>query len=77
MTNIYPVLVKQYALCVYILGTRNFDSVNIDYKEPVKKYAGENYTLEQVDNALVKGYITESEYVDTIKYSQKSETPTA
>lgn len=73
MATINSLLVKQYAVCTYIYGTRKFDTIISDYHEPIKKYAGENYTLEQIDNALVKGYITESEYVDTIKYSQPVE----
>ena len=63
-------LTKQYAVCVYVYGTRKFDTVVADYHEPVKKYAADNYTLEQIDNALVKRHITESEYVETIAYTQ-------
>ena len=63
-------LVKQYAVCVYVYGTRKFDTVVADYHEPVKKFAAENYTLEQIDNALVKGNITETEYQETIAYTQ-------
>lgn len=67
-------LTKQYAVCVYIYGTRKFETVVADYHEPVKEYAANTYTLEQIDNALVKGYITEQEYIDTIKYTQSEET---
>lgn len=63
-----PMLTRQYALCVYVYGTRSFSSVVADYHEPVKQYTAETYTLEQIDNALVKGYITEIEYADTIAY---------
>jgi hypothetical protein len=70
------ILTKQYAVCVYVYGTRKFETVVGDYHEPVKKYAAENYTLEQIDNALVKGYITEEEYVNTMKYTKPAETPT-
>ncbi|WP_137743232.1 XkdX family protein [Robertmurraya siralis] len=62
-------LTKQYAVCVYVYGTRNFETVVSDYHEPVKEYAAKTYTLEQIDNALVKGYITEQEYQDTMKYT--------
>lgn len=68
-----PMLTRQYAVCVYIYGTRRFSTVVSDYHEPVKKYAAENYTLEQLDNALVKGYITENEYADTIAYTNSNE----
>lgn len=63
-------LVKQYAVCIYIHGTRKFETVNDNYKEPVKQYAAKNYTLGQIDNALVNNYITEQEYQDTIAYTQ-------
>lgn len=62
-------LVRQYAVCVYVYGTRKFSTVVADYHEPVKEYAGKAYTLEQIDNALVRGYITENEYVETISYT--------
>lgn len=71
-----PLLTKQYAVCVYVHGTRKFETVVVDYHEPVKKYAADNYTLEQIDNALVKGYITESEYLETMKYTKQEEAPT-
>ncbi|MEK5038760.1 hypothetical protein [Sporosarcina sp. FSL K6-3457] len=69
-------LTKQYAVCVYTHGTRKFDTVVADYHEPVKQYAADNYTLEQIDNALVKGYVTETEYQETIAYTAPSDAPT-
>lgn len=71
MTTVNKLLVKQYAVCIYVHGTRNFDSVITDYKEPVKEYAATNYTLEQIDNALVARRITEQEYQDTIAYKSQ------
>ncbi|MBZ9637516.1 hypothetical protein [Clostridium sp. FP1] len=65
---INKLLVKQYAVCVYQYGIRAFSAIMVDYHEPAKKYAGENYTLEIIDKALVNGYITEKEYSDTIAY---------
>lgn len=62
-------LVKQYAVCIYINGTRKISTVAAGYVEPVKEYAAETYTLAQIDNALVKGFVTEAEYTDTIAYS--------
>ncbi|MBS4191183.1 hypothetical protein KHA94_13420 [Bacillus sp. FJAT-49705] len=74
--TIIPLLTKQYAVCVYVYGTRKFETVVADYHEPVKEFAAKTYTLEQIDNALVKGYITESEYVETMKYTKPAEAPT-
>ena len=67
---VIPMLVRQYAVCVYVHGTRKFETVVADYHEPVKQYAAEHYTLEQIDNAYVKGHITEQEYQDTIAYTK-------
>ena len=61
-------LTRQYAVCVYVYGTRKFSTVVAEYHEPVKEYAAQTYTLEQIDYALVKGFITEQEYVDTMSY---------
>lgn len=68
-------LTKQYAVCVFVHGTRKFETVVADYHEPVKQYAADNYTLEQIDNALVKGYVTETEYQQTIAYTQSTDKP--
>lgn len=70
---IIQMLVRQYAVCVYVHGTRSFETVVADYHEPVKKYAAENYTLEQIDRAFVNGYITEAEYQQTITYTKPLE----
>ncbi|MEK4715328.1 hypothetical protein [Sporosarcina sp. FSL K6-5500] len=73
---IHQMLVKQYAVCVYVHGTRKFETVVADYHEPVKQYAADKYTLEQIDNAVVKGYVTEQEYQETIAYTAPSDAPT-
>lgn len=73
--NIIEMLVRQYAVCVYVHGIRSLETVVKDYHEPVKEYAANKYTLEQIDNALVKGYITEEEYQETIAYVKKEEAP--
>ena len=74
--TVNKLLTKQYAVCVYVHGTRKFDTVVTDYHEPVKQYAADNYTLEQIDNAVVKGYITEKEYQETIAKTKPTEAPT-
>ena len=60
-------LTKQYAVCIYIYGTRTFASIPAEYHTPVKQYAATNYTLAQIDNALAKGYITEQEHAETME----------
>lgn len=63
-------LVKQYAVCIYVHGTRKFATAPAEYHEPVKEYAANTYTLEQIDTALVKGFITEQEYQESLVYQQ-------
>lgn len=68
MAALYSILTKQYAVCVYKDGTRTLASVNVNYTEAVKEYAAVNYPLSVIDNALVRGYISEQEYRETIAY---------
>jgi len=65
---IYPILVKAYAVNIYKYGNRKFETIPTEYHEPVKQYAGENFTLQEIDNAIAKEYITEQEYSDTLAY---------
>jgi hypothetical protein len=65
---IYPSLTQAYAKAIYIDGTKKFSEIRTEYVEPVKQYAAANYTLEQIDNALARGFITQQEYDDTIAY---------
>lgn len=65
---IYPILIKAYAVNIYRYGNRTFETIPTEYAEPVKQYAGTNLTLQEIDNALAKEYITEQEYTDTLAY---------
>jgi len=59
-------LVKAYAVNIYKYGNRNFRTIPAEYAEPVKQYATTNFTLQEIDNALEKEYITEQEYTETL-----------
>jgi hypothetical protein len=61
-------LVKAYAINIYRYGNRTFSTIPAEYHEPVKQYAATNFTLEEIDNALAKGYITQQEYDETLAY---------
>lgn len=63
---IYPSLTLAYAKAIYLGGTKRFSDIRPEYVEPVKQYAAANYTMEEIDNALVQGFITELEYQETI-----------
>jgi hypothetical protein len=72
---VISLLTKAYAVNIYRYGNRTFASIPAEYHEPVKQYAGENFTLYDIDQALAKGYITEQEYSETLAYVP--EEPTA
>lgn len=65
---IYASLTAAYAKAIYIDGTKTFPQIRQDYVIPVKQYGAVNYTLEQIDNALALGFITQQEYDDTLSY---------
>lgn len=60
--------VRTDARNVYFYGNYPLSTIMVEYQEPVKKYAGETFTLEQIDNALAQGWITQEEYNQTIAY---------
>jgi hypothetical protein len=62
-------LVRSYTTNIYIYGNRSFATIPAEYHEPVKKHAAITYTLSQIDNALVRGWITEIEYNETLAYA--------
>lgn len=70
---IYPILVKAYAVNIYKYGNRKFATIPQEYHEPVKQYAGENFELREIDEALAKEFITEQEHTETLAYKQNTE----
>lgn len=65
---IYTWRVSSLARDIYLYGNRGFNAVPSEYVEPIKQYAAKTWTLEQIDTALVNGWITQQEYDDTISY---------
>lgn len=63
---IYASLTALYAKAIYIDGTKTFPQIREEYVPYVKQYAADTYTVEQIDNALASGYISQQEYDDTI-----------
>ncbi|KIQ93894.1 hypothetical protein LH47_02044 [Anoxybacillus thermarum] len=61
-------LVKAYAINIYLYGNRTFATIPTEYHEPVKQYAAQTFTQEQIYNALVNGWITQQEYDETMAY---------
>lgn len=62
-------LVNSYASNVYLLGINSLSNIALtrpDYVEPVKQRAADAYYIENIDNALKRGWITEQEHADTM-----------
>jgi hypothetical protein len=70
--TVYSFQVGPYARNIYLYGTRSFsghngtNSIPLEYHEPVKQYAADNFTRGQIDEALVKNFVTQQEYDDTV-----------
>jgi hypothetical protein len=62
-------LVRSYTTNIYIYGNRSFATIPAEYHEPVKQHAVSTYTLAQIDNAFAMGWITETEYSETLAYA--------
>jgi hypothetical protein len=61
--------VRTDARNIYLYGNYGFLAItNAEYIERIKKYAAETFTKEQIDNALLQGWITQQEYGETIAY---------
>jgi len=61
-------LVRVYAYQIYIDGYKRFSDINATYHEEIKQYAAANFTLQQIDSALARGWLTQQEYDDTVGY---------
>lgn len=62
-------LVKSYALNVYLSGRNSFANISatrLEYVDPVKQFAADTYYIEDIDDALKNGWITPSEHADTL-----------
>ena len=62
-------LVKSYALNIYLSGKNSFANITLtrpEYVEPVKVYAAKTYWIDDIDNALNKAFITAEEHAHTL-----------
>lgn len=62
-------LVKSYATNVYRTGRNSLANIEIlrpEYIEPVMLYAAQTYYIEEINDALTKGWITPTEHADTL-----------
>lgn len=61
---------SSYARDVYLYGNRKIADTPTEYHEPVKDYAANTFSQTQVDDALTKTYISQTEYDETMAYKQ-------
>lgn len=72
LSSIITIRTKTYATAIYLGGTNRltardgFPGVASGYYTPVEQYAAENFTQYDIDNALVQGWITQTEYDETM-----------
>lgn len=59
-----------YARDVYLYGNRTLQEVPTEYVEPIKKYAGETFSNQIIENALSNAWISQQEYDETIAYKE-------
>lgn len=66
--SVNVLLVKSYATNVYRTGRNSLTNIAIlrpEYIAPVMQYAADTYYIEEIDDALTKGWITPEEHADT------------
>lgn len=69
---VYSFKVGPYARQIYIDGRQRFTArdgfsgIPAEYHTPVKEYAAKNFTLSQIDYALLKTWVNQSEYDETV-----------
>lgn len=67
--TVNTLLVRSYASNVYMTGKNSLTNIGAtrpEYVEPVKQQAADGYYIEDIDNALMKGWITPEEHADTM-----------
>ena len=69
-------LVNSYALNVYMTGNNSLTNIGLtrpEYVGPVKQRAADKYYIDDIDNALMKGWITPEEHADTLPLKDASD----
>lgn len=65
---VYAFRTGTYARNIYLYGQTSFDAIPFEYHEPVKQYAAENFSDEQIQTARENLWISETEYEQTMAY---------
>lgn len=64
--TVYSFRIGPYARSIFIYGSAKFETTPLEYHQPVKQYASDSFTPNQIDVAFEKGYITQQEYDETV-----------
>jgi hypothetical protein len=65
---ILPFKTSLYANQIYRLGTNSLSAIPTAYYIPVEQYAAANFGLDEIQYALAQGWITQTEYDETVAY---------
>lgn len=71
MAIIHGFVTSTYARNIYLLGASSFTKIQNEqpqYIEPVKQFAAQNYTDDQIKRALDNDWINQQQYDDTMTY---------
>jgi predicted RNA-binding protein associated with RNAse of E/G family len=66
--SIFQPLVSDYAIDIYIYGSRTLANIPTDYYIPVEQYAATTFTADELQTALANGWITQQQYTETESY---------
>lgn len=67
--NVVQILVVAYAKNIIQHGNRSFQTIAPNYVQPVKEHIANDiktYPMTELDNGLIRGYITEEEYTEIL-----------
>jgi len=74
IASILPFRTSTYARAIYVYGTNRltardgYPGVADGYYVPVEQYGATTFTLAQIDLALAYGWITDTEYSETLNF---------
>jgi hypothetical protein len=64
--TVYSFRIGPYARDIYLYGKQRLENIPAEYYTPVEDYAAKNFTRDQINRALASGYITQTQYNETI-----------
>jgi hypothetical protein len=62
-----------YARNIYIFGITKFETIPVEYVQPVKQYGADMYTVQQISEAQTNGFITLEQCDETIALKEPAD----